>query len=78
MYVLQVKRILNLAYGRAQNILRKHEAELHTLAQALVDKETLTGAQIRDLLKTYPQAAKKASENVQLALKEGVPKSTIA
>ena len=68
---------MNLAYQRAQNILSKHEAELHTLAQALLDKETLTGTQIRDLLKSYPQAAKKASENVQLAIKEGVPKSTI-
>lgn len=72
-----MKNILNLAYQRAQNILKKHEAELHTLAQALLDKETLTGSQIKDLFKAYPQAAKKASENVQLALKEGAPKSTL-
>ena len=64
-----------MAYARAQNILRKHEAELHTLAQALVDKETLTGAQIKELLKAYPQAAKKAAENVQQAIKDGTPKT---
>ena len=61
----------------AQGILRKHEPELHTLAKALLDKETLTGTQIRDLLKAYPQAAKKATENVQLAIKEGAPKGTL-
>lgn len=71
----EVKRILNSAYDRAQKILKSHEAELHTLAKELLDKETLTGKQIMDLLHSYPAAAKKAAENVSQAIKEGPSKS---
>ena len=71
---LQVKKILNSAYERAQNVLRTHEAELHTLAKELLDKETLTGHQIKDLLQKYPAAAKQAAENVVKTVKEGPPK----
>ena len=35
---------------RAKGVLRTHEKELHALAQELVDKETLTGQQIQELL----------------------------
>lgn len=73
----QVKRILNAAYDRAQSILTMHEAELHTLAQALLDKETLTGKQIMDLMQKYPKAARKAAENVSRAVKEGPPKGIL-
>jgi ATP-dependent metalloprotease len=31
-------------------VLKTHEKELHALAKELLDKETLTGAQIRELL----------------------------
>ena len=72
----QVKRLLNAAYERAQGILTSHESELHALAQELLDKETLTGKQIKDLLATYPAAAKQAAENVARAIKEG-PSKTI-
>lgn len=44
MYV-QVKKLVEGAYQRASSILRGHEAELHTLAGALLDKETLSGTQ---------------------------------
>jgi len=70
----EVKKILNLAYERAQGIVRTHEAELHTLAKELLDKETLTGQQIKELLQKYPVAAKQAAENVVKAVKEGPPK----
>lgn len=46
----EVKKLLTAAHDRAQNILKKHEKELHKLAKELVEKETLTGSQIRDLL----------------------------
>ena len=35
---------------RARSLLRRKEAELHTLAQALLKNETLTQAEIRSLL----------------------------
>ena len=74
---LQVKKILNSAYERAQGIIRKHEDELHTLAKELLDKETLTGKQIKDLLASYPAAARQAAENMTRAIKEGPPKGII-
>lgn len=46
----QVNRLLAEAYSNAQNILKTHEKELHLLAKELLDKETLTGEQIRELI----------------------------
>jgi ATP-dependent metalloprotease len=46
----EVKRLLTAAHNRAQSILKKHEKELHTLAKELVEKETLTGVQIQEIL----------------------------
>ncbi|KAI7839312.1 hypothetical protein COHA_007010 [Chlorella ohadii] len=46
----EVKALLSGAYGRAKSVLKQHEKELHALAQELVDKETLTGQQIQELL----------------------------
>lgn len=47
---MQVKSLLSAAYARAKHVLRQHEKELHALAQELIDKETLTGQQIKELL----------------------------
>lgn len=74
---MQVKKILNSAYDRAKGIIGKHEEELHTLAKELLDKETLTGKQIKDLLASYPAAARQAAENMTRAIKEGPPKGII-
>ncbi|PSC71547.1 ATP-dependent zinc metalloprotease FTSH mitochondrial [Micractinium conductrix] len=46
----EVKTLLSAAYARAKHVLRQHEKELHALAQELIDKETLTGQQIKELL----------------------------
>ena len=43
---LQVKALLNAAYERASNVLRSHEHELHALAGELLEKESLTGAEV--------------------------------
>lgn len=47
---LQVKRLLNAAYERAQGVLQKNEHELHALAKQLLEQESMTGAQIKELL----------------------------
>ncbi len=36
---------------RAKGILKAHEQELHSLAAALLEKETLSGEQIADMIK---------------------------
>jgi ATP-dependent metalloprotease len=45
-----VKNFLEKAYNNAKTILTKHNKELHTLANALLEHETLSGAQINNLL----------------------------
>ena len=42
--------MLEAAHGRAKNILKQHEKELHQLATELLDKETLSGKQIMELM----------------------------
>ncbi|TVT99029.1 hypothetical protein EJB05_55659 [Eragrostis curvula] len=46
----EVKEILEKAYNNAKTILTTHDKELHTLANALLEHETLSGAQIKKLL----------------------------
>ena len=54
----EVKKLLTAAHQRAVGILKSHEKELHTLAKELIEKETLTGQQINELL-VGPSAASK-------------------
>ena len=50
----EIRRIVDENYTRAENILREHENDLHTLAQGLLEYETLSGQEIRDLLAGNP------------------------
>lgn len=55
----EVKELLERAYEDARNILITHEGELHMLAKALLERETLTATEIEELL-----AQGKSSSNV--------------
>ena len=46
----EVRRLTDESYKRALNLLRKHEHTLRALAEQLVEEETLTGQQVRDLI----------------------------
>ena len=46
----EVKRIIIQGYEFAKDILTKHIDQLHTLANALIEYETLSGQQIKNLL----------------------------
>ena len=47
----EIRRIVDDAYTKAKTILTKFKDELETIAQGLLEYETLTGAEIRNLLK---------------------------
>lgn len=46
----EVRRLLTTSYARARAILDSHAGELHALADELLDKETLSGEQIRGIM----------------------------
>jgi len=47
----EVKRFVNDGYETAQAIIKTHLDDLHIVAKGLLEDETLTGEEIRDLLK---------------------------
>ena len=70
----QVKRLVDTAYERAMKILRDNEKELHMLAKGLLDRETLTGAQIKELLySAQSKLAPIAAANAAAAAAEDAP-----
>lgn len=46
----EVQVLVEQAYTRAQSLIKSNEDKLHKLASALVERETLSGEQIRELL----------------------------
>lgn len=50
----EVKDMLNQSYSRAQVVLKKHETELHRLAEALLKYETLSVEEIRLIIAGKP------------------------
>ena len=56
-----MKRLINSAYENARKVLKQHDRDLHTLAKALLEQETMSGQQIKDLLR-IPSAVVKAPD----------------
>ncbi len=50
----EIRRIVQKAEDTARRILTEHKEDLHTLAKALLEYETLTGEEVRNLLKGEP------------------------
>jgi cell division protease FtsH len=46
----EIKRIVEGGYQRAKSLLTKHKKQLHALAEALLEYETLSGDEIKALL----------------------------
>eukprot|EP00249_Psilotum_nudum_P022121 c28385_g1_i1 orf=117-2852(+) len=59
----EVVRLLKEAYERVRTLLRKHEADLHALAMALLEHETLTAKQIQEILSPCQQVER---QNMQV------------
>ena len=45
-----VKRVIDNAFNKGQSILKKYTKELDTIAAQLLEKETLTGSEINDIV----------------------------
>jgi len=50
----EVKGFVNDGYETANSLLKSHIDQLHTIAKGLLEYETLTGDEIRDLLNGKP------------------------
>ena len=58
----EVKRIIDEAYGKAKRILTDNVEELHRLARGLLEYETLTGEEIKQVLRGEPVIRKVVDE----------------
>ncbi|HZY48615.1 MAG TPA: ATP-dependent zinc metalloprotease FtsH, partial [Devosia sp.] len=64
----EVKRFVDEGYQTAQKVIRENIDQLHAIAQALIEYETLTGDEIRNLLNGQPPVREDGTETA--------PKST--
>ncbi|NJM50681.1 MAG: ATP-dependent metallopeptidase FtsH/Yme1/Tma family protein [Sphingomonadales bacterium] len=48
----EIRKILDRGYKRAESLLKKHKKEFNLVANALLEYETLTGDEIRQLIET--------------------------
>ena len=68
----EVKKIVDEAYKKAKTIIKTHFKDLHKLAKGLLKHETLTGAEIKDLLK-----GKKIKKQLAKNLKKSLIRTSV-
>ncbi|HVX99785.1 MAG TPA: ATP-dependent zinc metalloprotease FtsH [Pseudorhodoplanes sp.] len=61
----EIRRLVEAGYEEAQKILTEKRADLETLAKGLLEYETLTGDEIKDLLNGKPPVREGVSEPTQ-------------
>ncbi|MBV9756064.1 MAG: ATP-dependent zinc metalloprotease FtsH [Alphaproteobacteria bacterium] len=69
----EVKGIIDAAYNKARQILTEHLDELHRLARGLLEHETLTGEEIRAVLRGEPVIKKVVDEPAPETRRASVP-----
>jgi cell division protease FtsH len=53
-----VRRIISTCYERAMGLLKAHQKILNTLAEELIERETVDGGEVRRLLQSLaPESA---------------------
>jgi cell division protease FtsH len=60
----EIRRIIDEAYGRARHLLSEHIDELHLLAKGLLEHETLSGEEIRLVIRGEPIVRNRPDEPV--------------
>jgi cell division protease FtsH len=69
----EVRRLVDEGYEEARRVLTEHKDELEILAQGLLEFETLTGEEIKDLLKGKRPIREDPSEDSQPPRTSPVP-----
>lgn len=69
----EVKRFVEDGYGTAQTVIRENIDDLHAIAQGLLEYETLSGPEIRDLMDGKPPVRETEAEAAPKST--GVPKA---
>lgn len=67
---VEVKRIVDDAYKKAHDILTEHLDELHNLARAMLEYETLNGDEIKDVMKGIKIKRDDESKKVKSVVKK--------
>ncbi len=72
----EIKEIIDTAYGKARHILTENIEELHRLARGLLEHETLSGDEIRTVLRGEPVIRKVVDEPAPENRRASVPTTT--
>jgi cell division protease FtsH len=73
----EIKHFVDQGYETAQTILKEHEDQLHTIAQALLEYETLSGDEIKDLLDGKPPVREEDTDDLPKGKSSAVPTAGI-
>ncbi|MDE7548037.1 ATP-dependent zinc metalloprotease FtsH [Acetobacter fabarum] len=73
---VEVKRLIDEAYVQARNYLHDHVDELHRLAEALLEYETLTGEEIRQIMRGQPIERSEEADDGPVNRRASVPQVT--
>lgn len=69
----EIKRLIDEAYDQARNYLHDHVDELHRLAEALLEYETLSGEDIRQIMRGQPIERVETDDTTPVNRRSSVP-----
>ena len=71
----EINRIVQEAHKKAYDILTEHLDELHRIAKAMLEYETLTGDEIKDIIKGEPIRREDITKKKPPVKKSSLPSS---
>ncbi|KAM0070519.1 putative peptidase M41, AAA+ ATPase domain, ATPase, AAA-type, core, peptidase, FtsH [Helianthus debilis subsp. tardiflorus] len=74
----EVRELLERAYNNAKNILTTHSNEHHALANALLEHETLSGKQIKEMLAQLKSEPNQQQQHLAQVKSQSTPNAAVA